>query len=313
MVDFYLLYGTDNSVINNELEKIKNSLNTSDIVNYSLNDTSIKNIIEDVSTISMFSDKKVIVVTEASFFLANKTCDDLDLLENFLKKANNIKNSLIFIVNNEKVDSRKKVYKLIKEKGKIIVCNKGDNRYLINYVEEYLNKANYEMEDINYFLKLVGSNLDNIRNELDKLFMYKLDTKKISNIDIDFVSTKVLEDEIFSLTDAIILGETNRAMELLSLFINNNYDEIYIINLLASQFRFLFQVKLLLNKNKRYDEIANILGVNPYRVKFSINKLYNYSLEDLKRRIKKLALMDKNIKLGMMNKKLALDLFIIDN
>ena len=81
--------------------------------------------------------------------------------------------------------------------------------------------------------------------------------------------------------------------------------------LLASQFRFLLQVKRLVNKNKRYDEIAKILEVNPYRVKFTINKLYSYSEEMLANRIKSLAKIYQEIKLGLVDKKLALELFII--
>ena len=85
-----------------------------------------------------------------------------------------------------------------------------------------------------------------------------------------------------------------------------------IIMLLASQFRFLFQVKRLLNKNKTEAEIAKILEVNPYRVKFTKKKLYNYNEKLLLTYIKKLAKIDHDIKLGLMDKKLALELFIIE-
>lgn len=83
--------------------------------------------------------------------------------------------------------------------------------------------------------------------------------------------------------------------------------------LIASQFRFLFQVKRLLNKNKNYSEIAKILEVNPYRVKFSIKKLYTYTEAELLKYIKRLAKIDHDIKLGIMDKRLAIELFIIES
>ena len=83
------------------------------------------------------------------------------------------------------------------------------------------------------------------------------------------------------------------------------------MSLLASQFRFLFQVKRLVNKNKRYDEIAKILEVNPYRVKFTINKLYTYTEDMLIEKIKDLWRIDHDIKLGIMDKKLAIEMFIL--
>ena len=141
--------------------------------------------------------------------------------------------------------------------------------------------------------------------------MYTLETKKITNEDITKTTTKVLEEEIFSLTDAIILKDTKKALELLDSFLNQSYDEIQIILLLANQFHFLFQVKRLINKNKSESEIAKILEVNPYRVKYSIKKIYSYSEGMILENIKKLAKIDHDIKLGEMDKNLALKLFIL--
>ena len=63
MNNFYLLYGTDKSVINNELDKIINKLGTEDIVRYSLLDTLIEDVVMDASTVSMFSNKKIIILS----------------------------------------------------------------------------------------------------------------------------------------------------------------------------------------------------------------------------------------------------------
>ena len=81
--------------------------------------------------------------------------------------------------------------------------------------------------------------------------------------------------------------------------------------LLSSQFHFLFQVKRLLNKNKTAEEIAKILEVNPYRVKYTTKKLYTYTEEEILDYIKRLAKMDHDIKLGLIQKNLALRLFIL--
>ena len=169
------------------------------------------------------------------------------------------------------------------------------------------------MESIDYFLKRVGNNLDNIKNELDKLIIYKFEDKVINNNDIDKICAKMLEEEIFVLTDAIIYKDISKALNYLEDFLNQGYDEMQIIMLLASQFRFMFQVKRLINKNKSEGEIAKILEVNPYRVKYTIKKLYSYSEDMLLDYIKKIAKMDHDIKLGIMDKKIALELFIALN
>ena len=311
MNNFYLLYGTDNSVIKNEINNLTKKLNISDIVKYEIDNTTLQEIIEDASTISMFSNKKIIIIDNCNFFIANKNIDNIELLEKYLEKYNK-DTYIIFIVHNEKIDSRKKIYKLINKHGKIIECNKEDNNYLTKYINDYLKENGYIMNDVEYFLNTVGTNLDNIKNELDKLFMYKLEDKIINKEDITKITIKNMEEEIFSLTDSIIANNIDKSLKLLNEFINKNYDEITIIMLLASQFRFLFQVKRLVNKNLTYQEIAKILEVNPYRVKFTIKKLYNYTEYDLIKRIKKLEKIDHDIKLGLIDKHLALELFILN-
>lgn len=312
MENFYVLYGQDKSVVNLELEKLLKKLKIEDVMRYDMGSSLLTEVIEDASTVSMFSGKKMIIMENSDFLTANKTIENIGLLENYIEHYNP-NNYCVFLTYAEKLDSRKKIYKLLNKSAKIIECKGADKGYLTKYVQDYLQTENYQMESIPYFLDNVGSNLLNVQNELKKLMMLKTEEKKILNQDIDKVVIKVLEEEIFVLTDAIIAKDIPKSLMLLEEFLNKNYDEMQIIMLLASQFRFLFQVKRLLNKNKQESEIARILGANPYRVKFTVKKLYLYSEKELLHYIKGLAKIDHDVKLGLMNKKLALELFIVGN
>lgn len=312
MNNFYLIYGPDHSVINNELNKLIKKLNIKDIIKYDMTNSNLLDVIEDASTVGLFSTNKIIILDDCYFLTANKTIDNIEKLEDYINKYNP-NNYCIFITYSEKIDTRKKIYKLLKDKAKIIEQVKIDDNYLINYIKEELKENNYHLEDINYFINKVGKNLHNAKNELTKLMMYKLDTKEIKNTDIDKITIKTIEEEIFALTDAVIAKNTKLALTLLEEFLKKEYEEIQIIMLLASQFRFLFQVKRLLNKGKTETEIAKILEANPYRIKFTTKKLYPYTEKELLNYIQKLAKIDHDIKLGLIDKKLALELFIIEN
>lgn len=312
MNNFYLIYGPNRGIINNELNKVIATLKINDIVKYDMANSNLLDCIEDASTVGLFSTNKIIILDDCFFLNANKTIDNIEELENYIEKYNP-NNYCILTCYTDKVDTRKKIYKLLKKHAKIIEQVKIDDDYLISYIKEELTREQYKIEDINYFLNKVGKNLYNVKNELSKLMMYKLDTKNISNDDIDKITIKSVEEEIFALTDAVIAKNTKLSLNLLQEFLNKDYEEIQIIMLLASQFRFLFQVKRLLNKGKSESEIAKILEANPYRIKFTIKKLYAYTEDMLLDYIQKLAKMDHDIKLGLMNKKLALDLFIIEN
>ena len=308
MENFYILYGLEKGLIQNECNRIVQKLKIDDVVKYDMNTSSIVDIVEDLSTVGLFTGKKVLILEDAFFLGANKTIEQLESLEKYLEHYNS-DNVCIFLSYVEKLDSRKKINKLL-SKHKVMEFNACDMEYLEKYVLDTLKQEKYSMEDVSYFLKVVGSNFSNIQNELDKLMMYRIEEKKIFNSDIDKVTIRSMEEEIFALTDAIIVKDVQKSLTLLDNFLNRDYDEIQIIMLLASQFRFLFQVKRLMNKGKTEAEIAKILGANPYRVKFTLKKLYSYSEEELLRQIQRVAKMDHDIKLGIMNKKLALELFI---
>lgn len=309
MENFYVLYGLNKGLIKIELEKLLKKFKNCDLIKYDMSTTEIENIIEDARTVSLFGQKKVIILEDSFFLGTNKNIDNLKLLEDYIEHYNP-DSYLIFICNLEKIDTRKKINKLL-SKHKVMELNTLNETDLSHFVQEYLKKDGYKIEDIPFFLKRVGTNLSNIQNELDKLEMLTIEKKVITNDDVNKVTTKVVEEEIFTLTDAIILKDTKKALHLLDEFLNLNYDEIQIIMLLFSQFHFLFQVKRLLNKNKTAEEIAKILEVNPYRVKYTIKKLYTYTEDEILGYIKRLAKMDHDIKLGLIQKNLALRLFIL--
>lgn len=312
MDNFYLIYGPEKSGVQHELDNLLKKLKIDDIIKYDMTNSSILDVIEDASTVGLFSTKKVIILEDCYFLGGNKTIDDLDKIEQYLEKYNK-DNYCIFLAYMEKVDTRKKIYKLL-SKHKVIELKKIDEEYIKKYVETKLKQENYKLEDMDYFLdKIGGSNLHNIQNELDKLMMYKIEDKVIINEDIDKITIHTIEEEIFVLSDAIIAKNIKKSLTLLEDFLNKNYDEIQIIMLLASQFRFLFQVKRLLNKNMSESEITKILGANPYRIKFTVKKLYSYSESMILDYLQKLAKIDHDIKLGLMDKHLALELFIIEN
>jgi len=311
MKNFYLIYGLDKSLIKNEIEKIKKELNVSEIIKYSLDKDSLTDIVLDASLISMFDSKKVILVSDSYFFANGKGNDELGVLEDYLDNYNS-DTFIIFECPCEKVDTRKKIYKKINELGKIIETKKKDVNYVKEYVLGVLKENNYTIDDINYFISKVGTNIDNVSNELEKMLVYKMEEKRITDADVDKLIIPSLEDEIFALTDAVINSDIKKSLELLEQFLNKNYDEMQIIILLSSQFRFMYQVKRLVNKNMSADLITRELGANPYRVKITMKNSYYYNEGDLLFYLKKLADLDKNIKFGKMDKRLGLQLFLMN-
>jgi len=306
----YLVYSQDKEVIEKYIDKLikKENIEENSIIKYSLEEDNVLDIIDECNTTGLFSIKKLIVVESTTAFSSKgKEITELnDYLDNYNKDI-----ILVFTCILDKVDTRKKLYKKISSIGKIESLNK-DNNYIVNLIKEKLNDYKMSNDDINYFINKVGNNINNIENELEKLINYKYKEKEITKIDIDNLCASSMEEEIFSLTDAIIKNDNNRAITLYNLFLTKNYDVTQMIGLIASQFRFLLQVKILYNKNKSNDEIAKILEVHPYRVKLAINNSYYYDRISLENYLIKLFELDKKIKLGLIDKNIFFELFILN-
>ena len=310
MENFYVIYGEDKELVKYKANELIEKLKIDDVVRYDMSSTLIEDVILDASMPCMFSGQKLIILDDCSFLTGVKSSFKMDSLEEYIIHYNP-DNCLIFLVYSDSLDGRKKINKLL-SKHEVIEVKKKDTVDLKEYVINYFNKDCYKIEDVNYFLEVVGSNIFNIMNECDKLKMYSLDDKIIHNEDIDRVCVSSFEEEIFSLVDAIVERDKLKSFRLLEGFLHKNYDEMQIIMILASQFRFFFQVKRLLSQNKSEGDIAKILGVNPYRVKFTVRKLYSFSESMIISCIKGIAKMDYDVKLGFMDKRVALEMFLLE-
>lgn len=308
----YLLYGTVDYLINKTIDKIinDNKIDTFNVNKYDLTNTLLSQIINDASSMSLFGDKKLIIVNSAYIFTSSTKKyleQDLKSLENYLNNIN-INTILIFVVNDAKLDERKKITKLIDKNGEIVECNNIDN---ITMIKDLLSDYQMSDSDIKYLLERVGDNSTLLNTEIEKIKIYKDTDKNITKEDIDLLTSKSLEVNNFKLIDAIINGDKLTALNLYQERIKLNEEPIAIIVTLANQIRIMYQVKQLYLDGYTENNIASILKIHPYRVKLANQNAKKYDADTLLTYLKKLADLDIDIKTGQIDKTLGLELLII--
>lgn len=309
----YLFYGLEEFLIDKEIKKIltDNKIDDYSINEYDLENSQLNEIIDDASTIPLFSDKKGIIVDNSYIFSANnkKPEQDVKVLEQYLNDINP-NTTLIFKILKESVDSRKKVYKLIKEKGKISEFNKVTN--MNNIVKKLLDNYNMTDQNISLLVNRVGDNLNILEHEIEKLKAYKDNDLNITKEDILNVTVKTVNIDIFSLIENIITNNKEKAIESYNEMLKLNEEPIKIIIMLANQIRIMYQSKELLKLGYTEKNIADLLQIHPYRVKLALEKSRNYSSKTLLNYLEQLADLDINIKSGNIDKNLGLELFILN-
>ena len=312
MKNFYLLYSNDGAILNKEINDLEKKLDISDndIIYYNIDD--IDGIINEASTIGMFSLNKFIIINIDSYFKDKKDIPNINLLENYFDSYNS-NSYLVFVCNSDSIDSRKKIVNLIKKYGIVKKLEVNDN-YLNDYVNNYLKDNGYKINngDVVYFINRVGNNINNVTNELDKLMLYKINDKIINRNDIDLLTVENIDDSIYDLVNCILKNDNEKAIKLYNNFINNGMDVNQMVAIIAAQIRLLYQVKRLYNSGKSNDEIAKILEFKSvYRVKYLLSDSYYYSESDLVKYLSKLADIDNAIKTSNGDGNMLMQLFIV--
>ena len=306
----YLLYGTEKFLIEKEIKNIINTNNIEDvnISKYDLEINNLKEILEDANTISLFSNIKLIIVDNAFIFnKMSKKIDDLDLLEEYLKSKNNT--ILIFINNSEKIDSSKKITKLIKNDGIIKEFNPLKN--INSNIKSMFDDYKISDEGINLLIKKVGNSLEIIYQEVEKLKIYKIEDKIITLKDIEDLTIENTNIDIFKFVDDIINKNKKSAINTYHELLKLNEEPIKIVALLASKFRLMYQVSTLARKGYTEESISEILKVHKYPVHLAIVTGYKYNPKILLKYLNDLANLDIGIKTGEKDKDLSLELFIL--
>ncbi len=310
----YLFYGLEQFLIEEKIKKIieENKINDINIIRYDLENTKIEDILEDSSSISLFGDKKLIIVDNAYIFTGttNKKLleQNTSILEKYLQNSH-FDNILIFNINKEKLDERKKIVKLIKEKGIVKEFNKVNN--INDYIKNMFNEYKISDKNIKLLLDRVGYDLNNLKSNIEKIKIYKDNELTITEEDIINLTIKNIDTDFFNLIENIVANNKEKALESYSEIIKLGEEPIKIIIVLANKFRLIYQAKNLYKKGYSERDISSLLGANYYAIRKSLEIGRNYDNNILLKILKQLADLDIDIKNGKIDKYIGLELFII--
>lgn len=311
----YLIYGNDKLLIESEIKKIitNNHIESLNISNYDLDVDLISNAIDDAMMVPLFGDKKAIIVDNAYLFTDTTKKGVMDqnpaVIEEYINNQTD-SSIVIFVVNTDKISERKRISKLIKEKGQVLNVNNIDYKA---YIKELLKGYKISSADIDFLLNRVGNEKEVLEKEIEKLKIYKINDKIINHDDIVELVPKVIDVDIFHFIDNIVNNNKKEAIITYKELLKLNEEPIKIVFLLASQFRLLYQVKQLSQEGYSEYDIVQILKCNPYRVKIALRNSSQFSIPTLLHYLQVLGGLDIAIKSGAVDKDLALELFILRN
>lgn len=254
---------------------------------------------------SMFDEKKLIILKN---IFADKKFQE-DFLEDF-KKIKDAKD-IVVVYENDKVDERTKLFKLFKKEVKgqefVPLTASALKKWTDLEFEKYGAKINSRAQEMLLFY--IGNNLWQLENEIKKLAHFK-QGKLIEVEDIELHIKSKIENDIFKTIEAFAAKEKKQSLIFLHKHLESGDNALYLLSMIAYQFRNLLIIKELIDSKKPYDVIVKKSGLHPFVVKKTFYLCNKFSLEQLKKIYQKIFQIDLDIKSGKIDPELALEIFV---
>lgn len=274
----------------------------------------------DLVSLPFFSEEKIVILDHFLDVTTAKKCyltdDELKSFEQYLENPADTTKLVIFAEG--KLDSKRRIVKLLKRDGKIFEASEPKEQELRAYFSKLAQEQGLEFSSPVFEELFVKSGFD--FSEISKNLAFLKDYKKdgiITSDDIAEAIPKTLQDNIFDLTQMILHQKVDAARSLVRDLTLQGEDEIKLIAIMLGQFRIFAQVKILFengrNESQIVADLSSYLGrkVNPFQIKYALRDVRSLQLDFLKKVLACLIETDYQIKSGVYEKSYLFDLALL--
>ncbi len=253
----------------------------------------------------MFAEKKLVVLK--NLFSAK------NFQENFLENVKNLETQkdIIIIFEEDKVDSRLKIFKELKKNVKTQDFEYLSGVNLSKWLNSELVKLNIKMnlQAQNLLLNFVGNDLWQLHNEVIKLSSYvssealAKEDKVITSDIVKLLVKPKIDNDIFITIEALAQKNKKLALDLIHKHIESGDHPLYLLSMIAYQFRTLLILK---------ESGGKKTGLHPFVVQKTLPLCGKFTFLELKNIYQKIFEIDTDIKIGKIDAELAIDMLVAE-
>lgn len=306
----YLLYGEEAYLKKQYKDRLTRAIvpdgGTMNLASFSSKDVSVPELKSLGDTMPFFAEHRLILVEDSALF---KSAAGGELAE-YLPGA---PDSTVFLFVETEIDKRSKLYKAVKETGRIVELKKQTEEVLTRWVLGSLKKEHKQItrSTLQLFFSKTGLDMETIHQELEKLLSYCLEKPVIEAADVNAVCTAQSPDQIFEMINALAAGQTKRAIELYYDLLLNKEPPLRILALLERQFTLLLKVKDLQTLGQPTSVIQKKTGLPSFVVKRTISQASRFQLSNLKAALAVCADTESDIKTGRIADRIGVELLLV--
>lgn len=310
---FIFLYGENTFGSTQKLKEIINrykQIHQSGLNFLRLADFDFNYFKDAVETMPMFTEKKLIILDN----IFRQKVDDkiLEFVKN--KKMGEDQDIVIVFFEEDKIDERKALFKFLIEKPNISQNFKVlTEARLFSWAKTEINKRGGDIEDfaLTSLIHGIGDDIWLLDKEIDKLISYKFG-KKINSDDVSLFISDKIQNNIFKTIEALGVKNRRLALSLIEKHLYQGENEIYLLTMIAYQFRNLIRVIDLLSAKIAPKDIIKKTGIRPFAFQKIVQQAKNFNRIRLEQIYRSILDTEIAIKTGKMEARMALENLIME-
>ncbi len=314
--EIYLYTGTEEVRNKIKIDRVVNSLdpNRTSVTRYDADFINISEIVEDALTIPFLAETKVIIVKNPRFLTKEPSPikHDTTTLDKYLK---NPSSSTVLIIDavGHKIDDDLEIVKSFKKYAYIVDTQELEPIEYKAWVKRtfILNNVDIREDALVLLIEYVKKDSLRMEQEMNKLISYVGENGKVEVSDVETLVVPNVDDAVFLLVKSIVNKDQKDIMKHFMSLSQNTQDVMGVISLLASTFVDLLSTAKLLKEGYKQGEIASLFNISNGRAYYLVNDARNFELETLEEYVLKLSKLDYQIKSGLVDKNLGIELLLL--
>jgi DNA polymerase III subunit delta len=266
----------------------------------------VQSAIAAAEQLPMMSDTRVVRIRD---FARLREADE-DVLIHYL---NNPSPSTVMIFTADELDKRKKATKVLLDVCTVVEFPPLKDVEAKTWAKNRLKELKIAADDqvLSELIRLIGTDVQTLTNELDKLASAAADSKRITPDLVDNLIGRSRELSNFELGDHLLAGNRKRALETLHRLLEDGAEPVMLVGLIAGNYHRLALGKHLLARGGREEVFRNI-SLPPFKRDSYISTLQRSDARKIARGVQLTAAADLAIKTSQATPRLQLEMLVCE-
>lgn len=204
---------------------------------------------------------------------------------------------------------QKKIKNLVQKLGGLVDFSPLSDQELSSFVTRFFHELGRKCDarTADFLVFTVGRDLHQLRTEIAKIAAYHPEQPTVDPADVQALATPSTESRIFTMVDAVVAGQADKAFLSLRNLLANGENPVMILSMLLRQYRLLQQVKILQFEKKPAGQIPTAMGLNGWVASQYQRQAGTYNGQQVREAVALCLDTDLKVKSGLLRQDSALE------